>query len=692
MIAIVVTSEMVSACELVCEGDFLVNVALAQMPKHGNKKVLIPRLLPWGVPDSVTALTQDCSCSSPAATERLPTSGPLREGPLIVSEGSRALRRVVPEEAEFPRGRADFPLAKRYRRGSIDEAAQIAADPGRLEMAVGNLYKDVYAANSGSTRLSMLSTLNRIADICGRTRGTSRSLLPLTEEKLAPILAALKEAGYRAAIGYITIAHQAHVEAGFDTSEKLARFLEKARASVTRGLGPPVRSGYFDLREILDKVDSVIGVRGGPVLAGKAVTIATWALLREIEAAALKIKNIEFMDDQKVLVIKFGPTKSDPGALGVTRKFGCLCSVGGGEWRPLCPVKLAKEVVRIRLQDMALPEDPLFVDANGEVTVKDGWVSTLQSMFTPCGGVITGHGMRRAGVKLYAGLGMEKWKIQFLARHSSEAIEAYLEEAYADVAAKFPEQALMMKELDSPSIGQLKDIVREVVHDCSGEDVALLKSRGSMQAEAIGKIRGELAKLKEEWVDVVKPNSIQDRAAVIEVLEEQELSSHSVPSEPKYQFVKSVRKDGRTHVVEAHVLKLPHTCWFALCGWQFGLSVAKRGSAADEGYELNVPRPPDEASRCRACFRRLVGLEESDGQGWEADEIALSDDVVAMSAGGMQNTTTSRRKAWDAENSCNTVETDAACDATQTRQLKTTDAFTSDAWLSELGEYLGDSA
>ena len=123
------------------------------------------------------------------------------------------------------------------------------------------------------------------------------------------------------------------------TSDSPQRLLGKAQASVTRGLGPPVRSGYFDLREILDKVDSIIGVRGRPVLAGKAVTIATWALLREIEAAALKIKNIEFMDDQKVLVIKFGPTKSDPGALGVTRKFGCLCSVGGGEWRPLCPVK-----------------------------------------------------------------------------------------------------------------------------------------------------------------------------------------------------------------------------------------------------------------------------------------------------------------------------------------------------------------
>ena len=213
-----------------------------------------------------------------------------------------------------------------------------------------------------------------------------------------------------------------------------------------------------------------------------------------------------------------------------------------------------------------------------------------------------------------------------------------------------------------------------------------------MAKRGSGKTRGELAKLKEEWVDVVKPNSIQDRAAVIEVLEEQELSSHSVPSEPKYQFVKSVRKDGRTHVVEAHVLKLPHTCWFALCGWQFGLSVAKRGSAADEGYELNVPRPPDEASRCRACFRRLVGLEESDGQGWEADEIALSDDVVAMSAGGMQNTTTSRRKAWDAENSCDTVETDAACDATQTRQLKTTDAFTVMRGCLSYGSSWGDSA
>ena len=58
----------------------------------------------------------------------------------------------------------------------------------------------------------------------------------------------------------------------------------------------------------------------------------------------------------------------------------------------------------------------------------------------------------------------------------------------------------------------------------------------------------------------------------------------------------------------------------------------------------------------------------------------------------MQNTSPSRRKSWDAENSFVTVETDPDFGATQTRQLKTSDANTNDAWLSELGEYLGDSA
>ena len=197
-------------------------------------------------------------------------------------------------------------------------------------------------------------------------------------------------------------------------------------------------------------------------MAGRAAAIVTWALLKETKVEALMF-NIEFMDDQKVLVIMLGPTKmigrrggviqipprpmprhmrcyvwpcrrtlrhicfecrrgmcrhhtyeceyclvalcwwccdwhrcdqeADAGALGVAGKFGCLCSVGGDEWRPLCPVKLAKEVVKIRFQGKAQSEDPVFVDANGEVSVKDDWGTTLQSMFTPCGGAVTEHGV-----------------------------------------------------------------------------------------------------------------------------------------------------------------------------------------------------------------------------------------------------------------------------------------------------------
>ena len=65
---------------------------------------------------------------------------------------------------------------------------------------------------------------------------------------------------------------------------------------------------------------------------------------------------------------------------------------------------------------------------------------------------------------------------------------------------------------------------------------------------------------------------------------------------------------------------------------------------------------------------------------------------VAVSAGGMQNRSTSRRKLRDPENTIVTVETESDFGASQTRQLKTSDAYFNDAWLSELGEYLGDSA
>ena len=121
----------------------------------------------------------------------------------------------------------------------------------------------------------------------------------------------LEDAGYRAVSRYTSLAHQEHIEAGHATTEQLARFIDKARASVTRGLGPPARAGVSDQMELKSKLGSLRAMPGGPANPELAIPGATWPLMREIEAAASTMKQVSLEQDGKVLRIRFGPTKVD---------------------------------------------------------------------------------------------------------------------------------------------------------------------------------------------------------------------------------------------------------------------------------------------------------------------------------------------------------------------------------------------
>ena len=66
-----------------------------------------------------------------------------------------------------------------------------------------------------------------------------------------------------------------------------------------------------------------------------------------------------------------------------------------------------------------------------------------------------------------------------LSRHSSDAVEAYLEEAYAELAAQFPVEALRAETENSLSLAQLKDLVKEAL-----EEEELVKSKEELSKDS----------------------------------------------------------------------------------------------------------------------------------------------------------------------------------------------------------------
>ena len=55
---------------------------------------------------------------------------------------------------------------------------------------------------------------------------------------------------------------------------------------------------------------------------------------------------------------------------------------------------------------------------------------------------------------------MARWKVAFLGRWGSDAIEAYLEEAYAEMGGSFAAEALDQRDTSTPALKDLRDVVR----------------------------------------------------------------------------------------------------------------------------------------------------------------------------------------------------------------------------------------
>ena len=180
------------------------------------------------------------------------------------------------------------------------------------------------------------------------------------------------------------------------------------------------------------------------------LVVATWFMLREIEIAGARVKDIEITAATVSLDIPLHKTAQGGQTELTRRSFRCVC---GAARQPLCPRCAAAR--HFRRLDRSEPGAYLFPGAGGQQRTKletagllnmvlsaAGW----QTIYTDDAGhtrfVFGGHAARVAGATFLALRGVPVAIIQLIGRWSSTAVERYTQQAPLAVAPGIPAQAL----------------------------------------------------------------------------------------------------------------------------------------------------------------------------------------------------------------------------------------------------------
>ena len=332
--------------------------------------------------------------------------------------------------------RDDAPPVFSYTRGCKRTAIAIARDPAKLAEAVSQLEDRVYNHKTKGPREHRRALWEEILAECGHPPA------PFTSEAFRDGTAVLLAAGYRSASIIAEQALLTHIEHGGKLTDLLRRQRSMFRRACARGRGPPKRVDAWPL-ELSAKLPAGHAplVQGGPLHPRRLFVCCCWWLVREIEAGNATAGDVTALDHSTAWALP--ASKTDISALGTARVHGCAC----GQLTPtaaaipleLCPACSLREQARwVTEQFAGRPDIPLWPTETGAFCTKKAVVETIVAAArllglrttTPAGAAAWGgHAFRRGGAQYLAQQGIDVWRIQALARHSSTAILAYLEES-----------------------------------------------------------------------------------------------------------------------------------------------------------------------------------------------------------------------------------------------------------------------
>ncbi|CAE7737879.1 CML12 [Symbiodinium sp. CCMP2592] len=343
-----------------------------------------------------------------------------------------------PEPTAARPPRHDVPNRRTIPRASLTAALE-AMDPGRRQDTLAAI--DWHRRPAGPW-----------------SREGQFPLFPLDANKLHTIAGAMRIAGYRSTGLYLdaVVWHQENT-LHTPVTPGLRRVVKTLTKAAARGLPGSRLKQAFDLDELSKLVDDTAPF--GPFNAGlvahavDVVIVATWFMLREVELAAARVRDLGVTLSTVSLDIPLHKTAQGGQADLTRRTFRCVCTSTA---HPLCPRCAAhRHLRRVQASAAATPADFLFptrptvqrskaesaemfrlvLDAAGFETVYLDEQGKRRLIFG-------GHAARVAGATFMAMRGVPVAVIQLLGRWASTAVERYVQQAPLAVAAGVPAQAL----------------------------------------------------------------------------------------------------------------------------------------------------------------------------------------------------------------------------------------------------------
>ena len=470
-----------------------------------------------------------------------------------------AKRRRLPERAKGSRG---------------DRSALLQEKSEQTEVELLQFKSLQFADTSRKALESRKNTVNAALACVSETE------YPLTAEALEKLAARFRSAGYRPGFQYLLAAKREHIELGHRWTEQLALKLQDCRRGLERGIGPPQRAAEIRLHVVAWAPEDMEPKSAtGPLFPKRAWFVACWWVLREIELANVRMRDVEVHERSVCLTLPV--SKTDVKAVGFRRTMRCCCGVarlrdGDVPGELVCPACMASRQVEFRRAMKAQDEAPLFCDSSGMFVKKRAMVQTWKALsgLDEAEGV-SGHSARRSGAKALCRCGWELWKIQFHAnlRWASDAVKGYTEETFAEVA----EQWSLRDGQDSEGMSRSSMNLDSVAEwDQAKEGLAELKKTTSGLARRLGNLERDSKRKRVPWHPVDK----NELAREVTVMLDQEA-----------RFVQNLGDDGRIHSLvgaEGTVEK-----WRTKCGWQ---------PPAKGRFRLRLSAGDRPESLCTKCF------------------------------------------------------------------------------------------
>ena len=513
---------------------------------------------------------------------------PVRGG-VVASRGQDAQRQplagiavIASEMKAGCVGRRDLPEVHFTRRGSRASLLEAASSPSHRERAVRTLRSRFFAKTTVGPKRSRLRTAEHVAKRQGIIH-----IYPMQASDLESVAASFVHAGYRSTPKYLTELKMRNLELGHPWPAQLDLIMRRCCVAASRGIGPPRKAGEIRLAVAATMPDAQAPVAcNGPEFPKRSWLVAVFWMLREIELAGIKLHSSHIELGESLGRLTLPVSKQDPGAVGRTRVFHCICKLGSvpDGWVPgrsVCPVCALKRQVAHRCAQAGVTQTdekakkiPLFCTSAGEIVGKTGVVSSWRALLRAAIGPadrpgvddVSGHSARRSGAKTLCRCGWELWKIQFHARHASDAIKGYTEEAFAENAALWtigPAVAAQpcAERAPMPELAHIYDRVEEA------------NSQGLRLEEAVARTAAEL-----------KTRSCELAAIVDSVARE---------LDGRTRYVRNTAGDCLVHIMAHGGLEAPAAAWRTHCGW-----VPLEGGR----FMLRFAPPSDASKRCKRCF------------------------------------------------------------------------------------------